>query len=366
MALRTRPLTLDDLRRYAVARSLFRPTTLGRALERLGFVQADPIRAPARAQDLILRHRVRDYRAGELERRYPYLPLEEDMFVNYGFLLRRHQALLHPRRVARAWGRARQRDAEALLALITARGTVHPREAAAHLSRRRVRNWFGGATHATTALLDELHWRGLVRVARRDGGTRVYALRPPATEELLPPAPARLDALIDLIVRKYAPLPAATLAQLSLHLIRATPQWRRQRAAALARAKGRLPNAQVEGVHWYWPAGESPRAARWSLDEAARLLAPFDPVVWDRRRFELFWGWRYRFEAYTPAAKRTLGYYALPLLFRGRALGWATVSVVNGRVSPRLGYIDREAARDPALGRALEEELARLARFLGL
>src|SRR4029453_12544172 len=53
------PMTLDHLRRYAVPRSLFSPTTLTRALDRLGFVQADPIRAPARAQDLTLRHRAR-------------------------------------------------------------------------------------------------------------------------------------------------------------------------------------------------------------------------------------------------------------------------------------------------------------------
>ena len=50
-------ITLDDLRRYAVARSLFPPTTLKRTLAQWGFVQADPIRAPARAQDLMLRHR---------------------------------------------------------------------------------------------------------------------------------------------------------------------------------------------------------------------------------------------------------------------------------------------------------------------
>ena len=64
-------ITLNDLRRFAVARSLFKPTTLKRALDRLGFVQADPIRAPARAQDLILRHRAKNYRAGDLERLYP-------------------------------------------------------------------------------------------------------------------------------------------------------------------------------------------------------------------------------------------------------------------------------------------------------
>src|SRR6185369_974871 len=78
-----KPPTLDDLRRYAVARTLFKPTTLLRAIEKLGFVQADPIRAPARAQYLTLRHRVAGYRAGDLERRYAKLAVEEDCLVNY-------------------------------------------------------------------------------------------------------------------------------------------------------------------------------------------------------------------------------------------------------------------------------------------
>src|SRR6266481_7303272 len=90
-------ITLDDLRSFAVAHSLFKPTTLRRALERMGFVQADPIRAPARAQDLILRHRVKDYRAGDLERRYAKLGVEEDFFVTYGFVTKSIQALMHPR-----------------------------------------------------------------------------------------------------------------------------------------------------------------------------------------------------------------------------------------------------------------------------
>ena len=101
------PLTLDHLRRYAIARTLFKPTTLGRAITRLGFVQADPIRAPARAQDLTLRHRVVDYRAGDLERRYARLGIEEDFFVNYGFLPREVHALMHPRTARQSWGKAR-------------------------------------------------------------------------------------------------------------------------------------------------------------------------------------------------------------------------------------------------------------------
>ena len=90
-------LTLDALRRYAVARTLFKPTTLPKAIARLGFVQADPIRAPARAQDLTLRHRVANYCAGDLERRYPKLDIEEDFFVNYGFVPRATHTLMHPR-----------------------------------------------------------------------------------------------------------------------------------------------------------------------------------------------------------------------------------------------------------------------------
>src|ERR1700684_1220221 len=100
-------ITLEHLRRFAIARSLFRPTTLKRAIEKLGFVQADPIRAPARAQDLTLRHRVKGYRAGDLERRYPKLALEEDFFINYGVLPRAYHSLMHPRTARTVWTAAR-------------------------------------------------------------------------------------------------------------------------------------------------------------------------------------------------------------------------------------------------------------------
>ena len=61
-----------------------------------------------------------------------------------------------------------------------------------------------------------------------------------------------------------------------------------------------------------------------------RLLTPFDPIVWDRRRFELLWGWAYRFEAYTPVAKRKLGYYALPMLWREHVMDPAIALVAVG------------------------------------
>jgi uncharacterized protein YcaQ len=346
-----------------VARSLFAPVALEAAIARLGFVQADPIRAPARAQDLTLRPRVAGYRAGDLERRYEALEVEEDFFVNYGFLPRASQALMHPRRTSGLWGPQRARRARELLAFVEQRGCVHPREVDAHFAHGRVRNWFGGSSAATTQLLDALQYRGALRVARRESGVRLYALRAPTpSARSAAERRARLDALVDLAVRKYAPLPGPSLGALVGRLRWGAPQWRGELRAALARAKRRLAHARVDGVDWWWPADETPDAAP---ADAVRLLAPFDPVVWDRRRFELLWGWAYRFEAYTPPPARKLGYYALPLLWRNRVIGWGNLALASGRLDARLGWVTGRPPRDAAFRTALERELDDLARFLG-
>jgi uncharacterized protein YcaQ len=366
-------VTLDHLRRYAIARSLFKPTTLGRAIQKLGFVQADPIRAPARAQDLTLRHRVTGYRAGDLERRYPKLPLEEDFFVNYGYLPRAHQQLMHPRTARTVWTPARAAQAAAVLAFIRERGAVHPREVDAHFAHGKVTNWFGGSSSASTQLLDVMHYRGMLRVARREGGTRVYAAREAAAgAEMVAAAldagtaSSRMDALVDLVVNKYAPLPASTLGHLASLLCGGAPQWRAQRAEALSRAKRRLGHARIEDIDWYWPATDGPASVRWQPDENVRLLTPFDPIVWDRRRFEIFWGWVYRFEAYTPAPKRKLGYYALPLLWHERVIGWGNVTASEGGLRYSFGYTGGRAPRNAAFRAGLEAELTRMRTFLGL
>jgi uncharacterized protein YcaQ len=279
-------VNLDDLRRHAVARTLFAPTTLPKAIERLGFVQADPIRAPARAQDLTLRHRVRDYRAGDLERRYPRLAVEEDFFVNYGFLPRATHALMHPRTPRMEWPKARWAQAHAVLAFVRDRGVVHPRDVDAQFQHGKAKNWFGGSSNASTQLLDGMHYRGLLRVAGRDGGVRLYAAREPhASHAAVADPAAGLDALVDVIVQKYAPLPLRSLSELVSHLRGGAPQWADGRAGALQRATVRLPQTVVDGVTWVWPGGESPASRRHAPDDRVRLLAPFDPIVWDRRRF---------------------------------------------------------------------------------
>ena len=360
------------MRRFAVAHSLFTPTTLKRAVDRMGFVQADPIRAPARAQDLILRHRVKDYRAGDLERRYQKLGIEEDFFVPYGFVTKSLQSLMHPRPDVRSpweshqpWPEERRKRAELLLAFVRERGEVHPREVDAHFAHGRVKNYWGGSSNATTQLLDAMHYRGMLRVARREGGIRIYTTHQHADGPSDRDAcRARVDALVDVVVRIYAPLPGASLPSLVRHLRFAVPQWGEELTGAFERAKQRISHTRVDGVDWYWPAGEKARCGE--PQDVVRLLTPFDPVVRDRTRFELLWGWVYRFEAYTPAAKRQRGYYALPLLWRDRLIGWGNLSVKDGELQSDFGYIDSRPPRDRAFRQELEAELDRMRAFLGL
>ena len=359
--------TLDDLRHFAVARSFFTATTLKRAIDRLGFVQADPIRAPARAQDLTLRHRVRGYHAGDLERRYAWLGIEEDFTINYGFLPRSLQQLMHPRPLPSRWDGGRRKQADAVLSFVRERARVHPREVDEALSLGSVRNYWGGSSRATTHLLQELHYRGLLRVAGRDDGFRLYA---PHAHDVRNGDPAirdaEIDALVDAaIVRSYAPLHGAALSWMVLRLLRyGAPQWHGERKAALARAKVRLAHARIGAIDWYWPASERLKAD--PPGDVVRLLAPFDPVVFDRRRFELFWGWAYRFEAYTPAKKRKMGYYALPILWRDRVIGWGNLAVRGQTLHADFGYVSGHPPRERVYARELDAELARMREFLGL
>ena len=337
------------------------------ALNVMGFVQADPIRAPARAQDLTLMQRVRGYRAGDLERLYPTLDAEEDMIPNYGFVPRHVQALLHPRVVAST---RIEGEHPALLdevrAVLTERGELHPRELVAALGKRTASNYWGGQSSATTRALDALHYRGEARIVRREGGVRVYGVAPHlhAMRETPLPEPERLSRVIHLLVSLYGPLPQASLGYLVSLSGFGLPHLRQELRTAFRHAvREELNAAKVDGVAYVW----APERDLADVPEArgVRIVNPFDPLVWDRRRFEHLHGWAYRFEAYTPPAKRTMGYYALPVFSGDRAVGWANLKVGGGELQADLGFVPgvRQTA---TLRRRLDAELNRYRAFLGL
>jgi hypothetical protein len=352
---------LKALRTHAVRRSLFAPTGLGAAIDALGFVQLDPIRAPARAADLILRHRVADYRMGDLDRAYPELPLDEDHVHVYGVLPRRTVDLLHPRAPG-TWHVEHEhpRLAARILAHVRAHGVTHPRDLRGTLGRSSIRNGWGGNSAATTRMLEALQYRGKLRVARRERGIRLYDLAPARPRPRT--ASARAREIFAVLLRLYAPLPEESFRRLA-RMAAGSLDAVDGRAVVLAQMRdgGAIRRVEAAGTVFVLPADEALLA---EPEERVRLLAPFDPVVWDRRRFELFWGWEYRLEAYTPPAKRRFGYYALPLLWRDDVIGWANAAEVGGTLHVTTGFA-KSRPRGAAFRRALEAEVAALATAVG-
>ncbi|HWF11549.1 MAG TPA: crosslink repair DNA glycosylase YcaQ family protein [Bryobacteraceae bacterium] len=358
--------TVSHLRKHAITNSLFRPTTLRRAIERLGFVQADPIRSPARAQDLILRQRVKDYHAGELEARYPSLNLEEDFLYAYGFMPRSTWTLLHPRLETKLNAAERR-----VLEIVSAHKRIHPRELEAYLGRKRVINAWGGYSKATTRTLHSLHYRGLLRIAGRENGIRLYE---PTTSTHEPLEPGeRLKGLVLLMAAILAPLPERSLRAALQLLAHGAPALEgRHSVVTRLLESGELASAVVDDLRYVWPAGPVARSAP---QETVRFLTPFDPLVWDRRRFEHLWGWAYRFEAYTPVAKRKLGYYAMPMLWRDDIIGWVNISNNNsnnisntisnkkGRLNVQPGFAKAQPS-DSSFTREFEAETERFRVFL--
>jgi uncharacterized protein YcaQ len=348
-----RQTTLQQLRDYAITHSLFPPTTLKRAIRTLGFVQADPIRAPARAQDLILRHRVNGYVAGDLERRYGALDIEEDYLYAYGFLPRTVWQHLHPRQLA-----GMSASEKKVLQVVSRFGVMHPKELQAHLGDARVVNAWGGYSKATTRALEDLHYRGLLRIARRENGIRLYEPAPALAAAM--PAEERLTAIILTVAGVLAPIDERTLfANLALYRRLGSAKHKIQGLVE----SGELVKAVIDGVTYLWPRSRSTNS---EAPRTVRFLAPFDPVVWDRRRFEHFWGWPYRFEAYTPPAKRVRGYYALLLLWRDTVPGWANIFRKDGMLTVETGFVAGTPPAEPDFNSALEQEIARLHDFLGM
>ncbi|HTP98885.1 MAG TPA: crosslink repair DNA glycosylase YcaQ family protein [Casimicrobiaceae bacterium] len=351
--------TLRALRAHAVGRSLRPAASLPEAIAAMRFVQIDPIRAPARAADLILRQRVAGYRAGDLDAAYAGLGIAEGHLHVYGVMPEATRALLHPRVGAYRFRVEREhpRLASRVLAHVAENGDTHPRDLGS-IGRARTVNGWGSQSAATTRILEALHFRGRLRVARRENGIKVYALAPPPASP--PAAASRARSILLLLLDIYAPLPEASFRELARMVADSSLPSLRGRAFEALLAEPALERIAIEGVRWLLPAREAPVEP----DRRVRFLAPFDPVVWDRRRFEALWGWEYRLEAYTPPPRRKFGYYALPLLWGDGAIGWVNAKAANGTLAIAIDYV-RAAPRGAAFRRELAAEAETLRACLG-
>ncbi len=132
----------------------------------------------------------------------------------------------------------------------------------------------------------------------------------------------------------------------------------------LAVRRKRLVPVQIEGHeklrHWASPSALDAVASPGSL---VHILSPFDPLVIQRKRLNLFFGYEHRFEAYVPPAKRVHGYFALPILVGDEIV--AAIDLKTDRQARKLliqkwTWIAPERA---GLKAAIEEELSRFERF---
>ncbi|HLQ77536.1 MAG TPA: crosslink repair DNA glycosylase YcaQ family protein, partial [Terriglobia bacterium] len=170
-------------------------------------------------------------------------------------------------------------------------------------------------------------------------------------------AALRLRKLILGFVKILAPVPLQTLhANIARYKTLGNPR------AALRDLieEGILEYVTIDGKFYVWLRQQETAD---ELPATVRFLAPFDPVVWDRRRFEHLFGWAYRFEAYTPVAKRVRGYYAMPMLWLDNIIGWANATVADGKLHVDVGFV-KQRPRGAEFSRELDREIARLKDFL--
>lgn len=360
-----RSLTAAQARRFqAHALGLDEPfPTVAGALEHLGYVQIDPINVCGRMHDLILRNRVAGYREGELLDQIhgqsgPRLGFEhylpgQGILVALPFEAWPH---LVPHMQARRtssnsyYGRLNRKEEELgrhILEEIGVRGPLTSDEI--EHDGRALTAW-GSHGRTVKTVLEKLFFHGRVLITQRRNFRRVYDL----PERVLPPA-----------VRDRPASDGASSARWLAHL-----RVRQRRLAAIPKKElplvaDRVAPLEVEGcptpLHCLVEDLERiERAASTPPAERARLLAPLDPLIYDRRVTARVWDFEYTWEVYTPPAKRVRGYYAMPVLNGDAIVGH--VDPKADRKAGSLHLVGRRVARGQTYAPAVRE----LARFLGL
>ncbi|MBV8687192.1 MAG: YcaQ family DNA glycosylase [Alphaproteobacteria bacterium] len=339
--------------------------------DRLGLFQIDSVNVVARAHYLPAFSRLGPYSAGLLDRAawgrprrlFEYWAHEASLLpLDLHPLLRWRMAAAERGEIGwgslRAYAGERRREAEAVLARIAADGPL----AASDLEKGRTGWWeWSEAKRA----LEWLFWAGRITTATRRGSfERVYDL----PERVIPapilalPTPSREEAQRQLLLRAARALGIATAGELGDYF-RLRPAETAPRLAELAEAGALMP-VRVDG--WRHLAWLHPQARRPRRVSGTALLAPFDPLIWERSRAERLFGLRYRIEIYTPAEKRVHGYYVLPFLLRGGIAARVDLKADRKAGALLVQAAHAETGAPPDTAEALAAELRLMAAWLGL
>jgi uncharacterized protein YcaQ len=347
-----------------------------RVFERLGVVQIDSVNVLARAHTLPAFSRLGRYNTQDLHA-LAYGGRKRALFEYWGHEASLLPVDLHPLlrwRMARAargegiygaiarFGRERRELIEEVRGEIAERGPL----SAGELSHQHKGEggWWGWSDGKRA--VEWLFWSGAVTTATRRGTfERVYGL----TEQVLPrsvietPTPTETDAQRELLRISAQCLGVATERCLRDYF-RLRPGDARPRIAELVEA-GELIPTTVEGwdaVAYLYREARRPRRM-----EARALLAPFDPLIWQRERVEAVFGARIRLELYTPREKRTHGYYVLPFLLGDRIVARVDLKADRAVSTLRVQAAHAETGvAKAAIVEPLVAELRLMAAWLGL
>ena len=302
------------------------------AVRRMAVLQSDSISVVARSPYLVLWSRLGPYEPRWLDELLAegklfeywshaacFLPIED-----YSLYRR---LMLEGREKTRSWFEAHPQEVERVLAQVREWGAV--RSAEFERADGRGGGWWDWKPEKRA--LEHLFAAGELMISRRDPNFhRVYDLRERVLERALPGWEDALAPTHEEVRRVFA---LKAVRALGVGVARWVPDYFRTLKKGITglldelAEEGTLLRARIEG--WDEPAYVHPDNAGLAeavlsgglLPSSTTLLSPFDPVVWDRgRALELF-GFEYRIEVYTPAARRRYGYYSLPILHRGALVG---------------------------------------------
>lgn len=247
--------------------------------------------------------------------------------------------------------------------LIAERGPTTAREMHEVLGHERGprQNWGWNWTIAKRALETSFATGGLVVAERNAQFERRYDL-PERVLGPLGPAPSKEEAAVELVRIASRAMGVASPRCLRDYFRMPTASTRAAIDALVA--AGELEEVSVPGfadVAYLHTAAARPRKVR-----ARALLAPFDPMVFERTRLEALFGMRYRIGIYTPAEQRQHGYYVLPFLLGEQMAARVDLKAdrAAGVLQVRTAFAEPEAPADTVL--ELAEELRTMAAWLRL
>lgn len=326
------------------------------------YIQQDSIAVCGRIHDLILRNRVPGYRPDHLHAAlYPPSPTAFEYYFpnlcvlplsDYPHFVR---AMRRRAETPGGWGCVTPDErpvAEAILARIAAEGPLRTRAAGA--DHGHTLSGWGTRTTVAARVTEKLWLHGRLSIARRENFERWFDL----TERVLPDA-ARWHAL-----DASLPDPTQTEIYLTRKRLRARRLFRLRPADRKLLGESafvRVTPPDSDGKPWYALAEDAAALQEAGpVEETARLLAPLDPLVYDRERTETLFGFPYRWEVYTPRDKRRWGYYVLPLLHGDRLIGRVDPKMDRARGTLTIHSLTFEpgidaAAEAPAVRAAIEE-----------